>query len=482
MRIPVATILSAFLLANTAGAGCLDGTWRWLGDSGGTKPKTGAVVLIRFFGTTAEFVADQPGQHVESSGTYGCNGDRVTLSFPDLEGGADARNAPFSLHGDQLLLPFALMSGEKGTSQWRKLKGAVTTRIETADCPRKDEHGVPIMMCIKGLVGKSAGNQCLFSVTYLDDIPVDRSLGCALSCLNPALSPERQWACDAPDHTCYAGLSGQVVYRNAAALPEGSRGDLLRAASEIIETLRSNPGIPGDGRPIAGADLAAANRILSAKQAIVDITLAEMIPYSATCTPKRKELRWEYPRKYSAVPQVEASGEVPMQIYAPLKRFEIYGAAFYERRDERTRIARPPDELPALLIHELVHMRQENFGYGDGADRRLVPEQILNEIMAYDVASKTPFYRFALSASQRHDLVETGLEAQIAIFKKVWPSLASDVREGVAKWAWSVDIWMRSRMLLQPTQHGGVWNLLCAANEGGTLCGMSEGPGRPKRK
>jgi hypothetical protein len=165
---------------------------------------------------------------------------------------------------------------------------------------------------------------------------------------------------------------------------------------------------------------------------------------------------------------------VPMQIYGWMSLFHLFGNAFYtETKTPPAILAGSADELAALLLHELVHMRQEKYGFAEGAEAQRDAKQRLHEIMAYDIASKTAFYRFVLDGDQQ--LVTVGLEANIQAFQGLWPKLDKASRQAVARWAWSRYDWMRSRMVFQPQQHGGVWNLLCAANDGKSYCGMSGG-------
>jgi len=205
-----------------------------------------------------------------------------------------------------------------------------------------------------------------------------------------------------------------------------------------------------------------------------------MIPYDVHCAdqlqmtiPREKFL---YPKEYSGTPDY-AQGVVPLATNPTQGETQtVYESAFYLRGGAHLRIV-PPDELAAELLHEMVHWKQQNLGYGEGKygflDPMHVAEHMLFEIMAFDVTEIHPFYQNVLSPDQRQDLVDVGRRGAIGTFMNAWQQINKNQRGDLARWAWKqTDGWMRSMMYIHPTNDGGVWGMLCTANSGRGPCNM----------
>lgn len=101
----------------------LAGSWTFVADSDGSKPKAKASIVLTFTGGdrgTLKVLATQPGQTLTDAGTYKVSGSVITLSFKDLDW--SARKKPFRRAGCKLTLPFKAigMTEGPGTSTWQR--------------------------------------------------------------------------------------------------------------------------------------------------------------------------------------------------------------------------------------------------------------------------------------------------------------------------------------------------------------------------
>ena len=110
-------IVLSIVLGVAAWGQSLQGTYRIVQDSTGTKPKGGAIVEITFGQGTFTFRAVQPGETVDDKGTYSVRGSTITMDFAELEQGH--QSGPYSLSNGILTLPFKMFSAGKGSSTWR---------------------------------------------------------------------------------------------------------------------------------------------------------------------------------------------------------------------------------------------------------------------------------------------------------------------------------------------------------------------------
>lgn len=115
------TLLMAGLLVlvtaqNTSAQG-LKGRYRFMEDSDGKQPNAKAVITLNFSGGTFSFRAEQPGEVVTDNGTFQVSGNKVTVSFKEMEQGQ--KSGAFSLQNGILTLPFKVLDNEKGTSKWQ---------------------------------------------------------------------------------------------------------------------------------------------------------------------------------------------------------------------------------------------------------------------------------------------------------------------------------------------------------------------------
>jgi hypothetical protein len=99
----------------------LQGSWLLVKDSDGTRPKAGATVTLALLpGGAFALSAVQPGETLEDAGTYEVSGNRITMAFTEIDLGCE--EAPFSLSGDSLVLPFMVFGDGEGTSTWRRAR------------------------------------------------------------------------------------------------------------------------------------------------------------------------------------------------------------------------------------------------------------------------------------------------------------------------------------------------------------------------
>ena len=99
------------------------GTYVLMGDSDGTKPKTGARLELTFStvkGGSVRLFATRPGETVRDVGTFSLSDNHITIHFKEVDWAAE--NQPFQLDGCVLRLPFMAVSASTnpGTSEWRR--------------------------------------------------------------------------------------------------------------------------------------------------------------------------------------------------------------------------------------------------------------------------------------------------------------------------------------------------------------------------
>ncbi len=118
------------------------GSWKFVQDSDGGKPKAGAVISITLAGNGSAAVrATQPGETIEDAGNWSWEGKLVTIEFKEMEMGC--RSKPFSVNGDVLTLPFKVLGSGDGVSVWRRDQ---SLRQETAAKPPKAEEDLSALL------------------------------------------------------------------------------------------------------------------------------------------------------------------------------------------------------------------------------------------------------------------------------------------------------------------------------------------------
>lgn len=114
LRLVIVLFFTLVLLAAAAPTG----TWRLVRESDGQTPKKGATVTLTFSGGTVSLKAVMPGETVTDSGTCTVSGNLITVRFNEMGFGCD--RASFTLNGNQLTLPFKVLSEGAGSSVWSK--------------------------------------------------------------------------------------------------------------------------------------------------------------------------------------------------------------------------------------------------------------------------------------------------------------------------------------------------------------------------
>jgi len=126
----VILIVVSCLVAPTAVAQSLAGTYRLVQDSTGKQPRDGATIDIAFKpGGTFTLKAAMPGQTVDDSGTYRVSGQTLTIDFKDMEQGH--QSGPYSISGGTLTLPFKMLGSGAGSSNWRLVAGTPPSSTST---------------------------------------------------------------------------------------------------------------------------------------------------------------------------------------------------------------------------------------------------------------------------------------------------------------------------------------------------------------
>lgn len=112
-------MLAAAALSTAAPQGVLTGTWNFIRDSDGSVPAAGASITITFSGAGGVTLkAVGPGRNITDSGTYSVSGNLLSLSLPRL--GKSVAGRPFKINGDELTLPFMVLSSGPGNSIWHR--------------------------------------------------------------------------------------------------------------------------------------------------------------------------------------------------------------------------------------------------------------------------------------------------------------------------------------------------------------------------
>lgn len=115
--------LVAMVAAMVVRAGGIEGTYELVKDSDGTVPKAGAVVRLTFRKDgTFWLKAVQPGETVTDKGVFTLSGNRITLTFEELDLGR--QSGPYTLAGSTLTLPFQMLGGGKGGSTWKAVSSS----------------------------------------------------------------------------------------------------------------------------------------------------------------------------------------------------------------------------------------------------------------------------------------------------------------------------------------------------------------------
>ncbi len=98
-------------------AGAIDGRYTLVKDSDGKTPGVGAGIELTLQGGSVLLKAVRPGETFVDKGSYHTTGNRITISFTQLE--KSATNQVFSYVGGQLVLPLKFLSDGPGASIWR---------------------------------------------------------------------------------------------------------------------------------------------------------------------------------------------------------------------------------------------------------------------------------------------------------------------------------------------------------------------------
>lgn len=93
--------------------------YEFVEESGGTKPKRGAKILLAFApGGVAFIYATQAESQLAHHGNWSYSSGQMTLKFASSDLSVDAR-FPLDLNRDAVTLPFQVFAGKPGTLQWK---------------------------------------------------------------------------------------------------------------------------------------------------------------------------------------------------------------------------------------------------------------------------------------------------------------------------------------------------------------------------
>lgn len=117
----------------------IDGIYILIGDSDGTKVVKGATVTLTISGSPSGSLAMsaiKTDETVTDNGIFKIKNGKITLSFNEMEWAAN--NAPYSLSGNTLILPFKALGGSgSGTSTWKRLGGQEDSTGSTSTGKKK---------------------------------------------------------------------------------------------------------------------------------------------------------------------------------------------------------------------------------------------------------------------------------------------------------------------------------------------------------
>jgi Domain of unknown function (DUF4412) len=109
--------------SSTAFAQDITGAYVLVGDSDGTKPRTGARLELTFSGATTgsvQLYAVRTGETVRDAGKYSIANHQITIHFKEVDWAAESQ--PYFFDGCTLTLPFLAVSSATGpgTSAWQR--------------------------------------------------------------------------------------------------------------------------------------------------------------------------------------------------------------------------------------------------------------------------------------------------------------------------------------------------------------------------
>lgn len=101
----------------------LKGYWKWIGDSDGTTPSQGAECVLAFYNSQiVDLNCSMPNEDYSDSGVFTVEnstfaGGKISLELPDT--GISIHSTAYTIANQLLTLPFTLINGVEGTSQWK---------------------------------------------------------------------------------------------------------------------------------------------------------------------------------------------------------------------------------------------------------------------------------------------------------------------------------------------------------------------------
>ncbi len=164
MRLPIAIACVFALIAQTwltTAHAAADtprdpaGTWRLFKDSDGKVPRSGAVIELTLKAGKLSLTATQPGETVTDQGKYTISGKTITLQFTELDKGR--QSGPFTVSSDTLVLPFKMLSDEKGSSTWMRPAAMKAFLDKLPPRPAKPEQ-MPALLARLQKVAEAFGN------------------------------------------------------------------------------------------------------------------------------------------------------------------------------------------------------------------------------------------------------------------------------------------------------------------------------------
>ncbi len=362
----------------------------------------------------------------------------------------------------------------------------VTDKIEVGACVQRKTQGMTFP-CTRGPVETSWGESCATHDPVGDGLGAEsKETACVKACPSGFSNDF-----DCKLKQCVAQMAGKVYFRTYAALDDAVKQRLASDYDTLIKLVKA------EGTP-AYATLGGDKERARVKRDILGEVIAgliddetgnklgpgEMLPYG-TCALEENNAREhvmasavKIRKQYGAAPQVatgNAGDASPMETSA-VGDLNVYEAAFYDCAKPAKDLSRceggvtvdPPDMLAAEVVHELVHFKQDKYGHAAGAQGVNTPasqaETVLNELMAYGMSGYDIFYRDALTAEERAQLVDAGERAQVNAFAAIWPGMGKSDQEDVALWAWKVN-WMRAH-LVNPgmdAPQAKIWTAMCGA-------------------
>ena len=109
----------------------LCGEFEHLWDGDGQRAQDGSYIWLKLQNGLAEAVVAAPGNKKTGAGRYHVQADRITLEISALN--IEVEDRPYSVTGNLVTLPFSMLGGKSGTSEWKSIKSCGAGDVGSSD-------------------------------------------------------------------------------------------------------------------------------------------------------------------------------------------------------------------------------------------------------------------------------------------------------------------------------------------------------------